>query len=49
MEGNTMYQDIQTAQGQSVYPDIALYISGYCVYCILEHSKVLWTIEFCLT
>jgi hypothetical protein len=32
-----------TTQGQSVYPDIALYISNYCVYCI-EVQNVTHTI-----
>ena len=27
-----------TTQGQSVYPDIALYISNYCVYCIEDQN-----------
>ena len=38
-----------TTQGHSVYLDIALHVSNYYVYCILEHSKVLSTIEFYLT
>ena len=25
-------------QGQSIYPDITLYISNYCVYCIEDHN-----------
>ena len=27
-----------TTQGQSVYPDIALHISNYCVYCIEDQN-----------
>ena len=27
-----------TTQGQSVYPDIALHISNYCVYCIEDQD-----------
>jgi hypothetical protein len=27
-----------TTQGQSVYPDIALLISNYCVYCIEDQN-----------
>jgi len=27
-----------TTHGQSVYPDIALYISNYCVYCIEDQN-----------
>ena len=27
-----------TTEGQSVYPDIALYISNYCVYCIEDQN-----------
>jgi hypothetical protein len=27
-----------TTQGQSVYPDIALHINNYCVYCIEDQN-----------
>jgi hypothetical protein len=40
-----------TTQGQSVYPDIALHISNYCVYCIedqnLTHDIHYKCIEIC--
>ena len=31
-EGNIYFMVRATTRGQSVYPDIALYISNYCVY-----------------
>jgi hypothetical protein len=31
-EGNIYFMVRTTTRGQSVYPDIALYISNYCVY-----------------
>jgi hypothetical protein len=33
-EGNIYFMVRTTTRGQSVYPDIALYISNYCVYWI---------------
>jgi hypothetical protein len=37
-----------TTQGQSVYLDIALYISNYCVYCIEDQKFLIMIIDcFC--
>jgi hypothetical protein len=42
MEGNIRIYRLPkvrtTTQGQSVYPDSALYISNYCVYCIEDQN-----------
>ena len=35
MEGNIR---IDRLPGQTVYPDIALHISNYCVYCIEDQN-----------
>jgi len=37
-EGNISFTVRTTTKGQSVYPDIAIHISNYCVYCI-EYQK----------
>ena len=37
-EGNISFKVRITTQGQSVYPDISLHISNYCVYCIEDQN-----------
>jgi len=37
-EDNIIFTVRTTTQGQSVYPDIALHISNYCVYCIEDQN-----------
>ena len=37
-EGNINFIVRTRTQGQSVYPDIALHISNYCVYCIEDQN-----------
>ena len=41
MEGNIRIYRLPKDRGtdQSVYPDIALHISNYCVYCIEDHDS----------
>jgi hypothetical protein len=38
-EGNISFKVRITTQGQSVYPDISLHISNYCVYCIEDQNR----------
>ena len=37
-EGNINFTVRTMTQGQSVYPDVALHISSYCVYCIEDQN-----------
>ena len=49
MEGNIRIYRLPkghgTDQGNSVYPDVALYISIYCVYCI-EDQNLTHTLQY---
>jgi len=36
--GNINFMVRSGTQGQSIYPDIALHISSYCVYCIEDQN-----------
>jgi hypothetical protein len=42
-EGNIYFMVRNTSRGQSVYPDIAFYISNYCVYWIEDKQNIFFS------